>query len=129
MSSIRRHAVSDRSRLNAGNSTPRCSLERSTLAPVVLKQGRLASTSTPPRCELATTLTHKDGIGQIEIMVARSMYETVKQAIQDVVAPDLERIKGEITAIREGDIAGLRAELGAVRTEIGAVRTELKAEI
>jgi hypothetical protein len=36
----------------------------------------------------------------------------VKQATQDVVAPDLERIKGEL--------AVLRAEVGAVRTELRA---------
>ena len=52
-------------------------------------------------------------------MAAKGMYETVKQAIQDLIAPDLERIKGQLT--------GLDARVDAVRTEVAAVRAEVAA--
>jgi predicted nuclease with TOPRIM domain len=52
-------------------------------------------------------------------MAAKDMYETVKQAIQDLIAPDLERIKGQLT--------GLDARVDAVRTEVAAVRAEVAA--
>ena len=32
-------------------------------------------------------------------MAAKGMYDTVKQAIQDLIAPDLERIKGQLTGV------------------------------
>jgi len=32
-------------------------------------------------------------------MAAKVPYHTVKQAIQDLIAPDLERIKGELVAL------------------------------
>ncbi len=50
-------------------------------------------------------------------MATKGMYETVKQAIQDLIAPDLERIKGQLT--------GLDARVDAVRTEVAAVRAEV----
>ncbi len=39
--------------------------------------------------------------------------------MQDLIAPQLESLKG--------DIGGLRADLGAVRAEIGALRSEMQA--
>lgn len=33
-------------------------------------------------------------------MAAKGVYETVKQAIQDVIAPELERIKSEMVGMR-----------------------------
>ena len=45
-------------------------------------------------------------------MAAKGMYDTVKQAIQDLIAPDLERIKGELV--------GLRAEVSSLRHEMQA---------
>ncbi len=50
-------------------------------------------------------------------MAAKDVYETVKQAIQDVIAPDLERIKGELVAVR--------AELKAMDDRITSLRNEL----
>jgi hypothetical protein len=32
-------------------------------------------------------------------MAPKGMYDTVKQAIQDLIAPDLERIKGQLTGV------------------------------
>jgi hypothetical protein len=32
-------------------------------------------------------------------MAAKGMYENVKQAIQELIAPDLERIKGQLTGV------------------------------
>jgi prefoldin subunit 5 len=74
-------------------------------------------------------------------MAAKGLYETVKQAIQDVVAPQVQELKGEISGLRgemrqvekrmeEGFIAirnEMRSEIGAVRSEIGAVRSEIGA--
>ena len=41
--------------------------------------------------------------------------------MQDLIAPQIESLKG--------DIGGLRAEIGAVKAEIGGVRTEMHTEI
>jgi len=53
--------------------------------------------------------------------VAANIYQAVKQAMQDLIAPQIESLKG--------DIGGLRAEIGAVKAEIGGVRTEMHTEI
>jgi len=45
--------------------------------------------------------------------VAANIYQAVKQAMQDLIAPQIESLKGEIGSV-----------IGAVRTEIGALRTE-----
>ena len=55
------------------------------------------------------------------IMAANGMYDTVKQAIQDLIAPDLERIKGELAGVR----TELRAELTAVRAELKAINDRI----
>lgn len=69
-------------------------------------------------------------------MAAKGIYDTVKQAIQDVVAPDLERIKGQLTGVDarlgavekrvDEGLTGVRAELKA---DLSAVRAELKADL
>ena len=46
-------------------------------------------------------------------MAARGVYETVKQAIQDVIAPDLERIKGQLTGV-DGRLAGVDVRISAL---------------
>jgi hypothetical protein len=53
--------------------------------------------------------------------VAANIYQAVKQAMQDLIAPQLESLKG--------DIGGLKGEIGAVKAEVGAVRTEMRTEI
>ena len=46
-------------------------------------------------------------------MATKGMYETVKQAIQDLIAPDLEHIKGQLT--------GVDARIGALDKRIDGV--------
>ena len=62
-------------------------------------------------------------------MAAKGVYETVKQAIQDVIAPDLERIKGQLTGLH-ARISGLEKRvddgLRAVHDRIDAVKDQLE---
>ena len=53
-------------------------------------------------------------------MKRMGVYDQVKAAIQDLVAPALHELRGEIHAIH-GALAGLRGELQAVRTDIERV--------
>jgi uncharacterized protein YicC (UPF0701 family) len=52
-----------------------------------------------------------------------------REVIQDLVAPELKEIKGELKALR----AELHAEAGTLRTELhselGALRSELRTEV
>ncbi len=64
--------------------------------------------------------------------MAVSVYATLKQVLQDFIAPHLEALKAEISSVR-GEISAFRTEM---RTEIrrldekvGSVRNELKADI
>jgi predicted nucleic acid-binding Zn-ribbon protein len=50
-------------------------------------------------------------------MALRGTYETLKQAFQDIIAPQLERINGQIE--------GLKVEMQSVRNEIQSVRNEM----
>ncbi len=43
-------------------------------------------------------------------MALKGTYEAVKQAIQDVTAPELQELKGGIAALKS-EIAGLRGEM------------------
>jgi hypothetical protein len=43
------------------------------------------------------------------------VYDTVKQAIQDLIALDLERIKGELVAVR-ADIKAVDSRVGTLKT-------------
>lgn len=57
-----------------------------------------------------------------------NIYQAVKQAMQDLVAPQLESLRGEITALGanlEGFRAEMRGELRGVNGRIDGVRTEL----
>ncbi|MBI3769159.1 MAG: hypothetical protein HY271_11805 [Deltaproteobacteria bacterium] len=62
--------------------------------------------------------------------MAANIYQAVKQAMQDLIAPQLESLKGDIGALR-ADLGAVRAEtgaeFGAVRAEIGALRSEMRA--
>jgi uncharacterized coiled-coil protein SlyX len=79
-------------------------------------------------------------------MAVRGMYDTVRQVFQDIIAPQIEGLKGEITALRteqhrldekmdllttmltkrlEDGLTAVRAEIGAVRTEIGYTNRRL----
>jgi ABC-type phosphate transport system auxiliary subunit len=80
----------------------------------------------------------------IDLRVAANIYQAVKQAMQDLVAPQLESLKGEIGALRaetqgahatlgtemQGNFAALRTEMqgnfAALRTEMHALRTEME---
>jgi hypothetical protein len=57
--------------------------------------------------------------------VAANIYQAVKQAMQDLIAPQLESLKGEIGELR----ADLRGQIGAVCSEIGELRAELRGEM
>ncbi len=50
-------------------------------------------------------------------MALRGTYETLKQAFQDIIAPQLERMNGQIE--------GLKVEMQSVRNEIQSVRNEM----
>jgi hypothetical protein len=64
--------------------------------------------------------------------VAVNIYQAVNQAMQDLVAPQLESIKGEIVALR-ADMNGLRgevrAEVNGLHGEITALRGEMMAHL
>ncbi len=53
--------------------------------------------------------------------MAVNVYNTLKQVLQDFIAPQMEALKGEI--------ASVRAEIASVRAEISSLRTEIRAEI
>jgi chromosome segregation ATPase len=61
-----------------------------------------------------------------------NVYETVKQAIGDVLAPQLEEIKGELKAVRS-EIARVDAKIDKVDTKltmrIDSVETKLSSRI
>jgi uncharacterized protein (DUF3084 family) len=61
-----------------------------------------------------------------ECPVAANIYQAVKQAMQDLIAPQIESLKGDIGAVR-ADVGALRSEVQAVRSEVGAVRSEVEA--
>jgi uncharacterized coiled-coil protein SlyX len=73
-------------------------------------------------------------------MAVRGMYDTVRQVFQDTIAPQIEGLKGEITALRteqrrldekmdllttmltkrlEDGLTTVWAEINVIRTEIG----------
>ncbi|MBI4664276.1 MAG: hypothetical protein HY735_36230 [Verrucomicrobia bacterium] len=58
-----------------------------------------------------------------------SVYDQVKQALQDIVAPQLAELRGEL----RGDIANVHKEIaelrGEFRQEIAELRGELREEI
>jgi hypothetical protein len=53
--------------------------------------------------------------------MAANIYQAVKQAMQDLIAPHIESLKGDIGAVR--------ADVGAVRSEVHALRSEMHSEI
>jgi hypothetical protein len=53
--------------------------------------------------------------------VAANIYQAVKQAMQDLIAPQIESLRG--------DIGALRADVGGVRSEVHALRSEMHSEI
>lgn len=58
--------------------------------------------------------------------------QSLRQALQDVVAPELREHRVLLTALDSkinSRTAELRAEIGGVRAEIGGMRTELRGEI
>ena len=68
--------------------------------------------------------------------VAASIYQAVKQAMQDLVAPQLESLKGDIGALRaemHGNHAALSAAIhridGKLSSEIQRVDDKLTSEI
>jgi hypothetical protein len=63
--------------------------------------------------------------GWYEEIVAANIYQAVKQAMQDLVAPQLESLKGEVGAVRL-DIRRVEEKL---TTEIQRVEEKLSSEI
>jgi hypothetical protein len=64
--------------------------------------------------------------------VAANVYQAVKNAMQDLIAPQIESLRGEIGALR-GEMNGVRGEMsslrGEMRAEIGGLRAEMTANI
>ena len=79
-------------------------------------------------------------------MAVKGMYDTVRQVFQDTIAPQIEGLKGEMTAFRaeqrrldekmdmlttmltkrmEDGLAAVRSETNAVRTEISYTNRRL----
>ncbi|HVA82114.1 MAG TPA: hypothetical protein VNF29_14400 [Candidatus Binataceae bacterium] len=58
-------------------------------------------------------------------MALKRTYETIKQAIQDVIAPQLQELKGEISGLR-GEIAGLRGEIAGLRGEMRQIEKRME---
>jgi len=62
--------------------------------------------------------------------VAVNIYYAVKQAMQDLVAPQMESIKGEITALRaemRGEWRALRGEMSGLDGKVTGLRGEMTA--
>jgi len=60
------------------------------------------------------------------VIVAANIYQAVKQALQDLVAPQIESLKGEIGQLR-GEVHGEIAEFrGEVHGQIAELRSEMK---
>jgi hypothetical protein len=62
--------------------------------------------------------------------VAVNIYQAVKQAMQDLVAPQIESIKGEITALRaevRGEVNALRGEMTGLDGKMTGLRAEVAA--
>lgn len=57
-----------------------------------------------------------------------NVYQAVKDAMQDLIAPQLASLQGEIAAVR-GEMTGFRGEMGSLRAEMGSLRGELLAHI
>ena len=54
-------------------------------------------------------------------MAVKDIYEAVKTAVQDIIAPQLEAVKGEISS--------LRIEIKRLDEKIDSSRNEIKADI
>ena len=62
--------------------------------------------------------------------MAVNIYQAVKQAMQDLVAPQIESIKGEITALRaevRGEVNALRGEMTGLDGKLTGLRSEVAA--
>ena len=62
--------------------------------------------------------------------MAANIYQAVEQAMQDLVAPQTESIKGEITALRaemRGEVRALRGEMTGLDGKITGLRVEVTA--
>ena len=60
--------------------------------------------------------------------MAANIYQAVKQAMQDLVAPQMECIKGEITALRaemRGEVRALRGEMSGIDGRMTGLRGEI----
>ena len=76
-------------------------------------------------------------------MATKVMYDAVKQAIQDLIAPDLERIKGQLTGVDarisaldkrvDEGLAAVRSEVASLEKRVdeglSALRQEMRAEL
>jgi hypothetical protein len=73
------------------------------------------------------------GLGLVCIViVATNIYQAVKQALQDLVAPQIESLKGEIGQLRgelRGEMVGLRGEMGEFRGELRGEIAEFRGEV
>ena len=63
-------------------------------------------------------------------MPGRGIYDTVKQAIQEVIAPQLQELRGDITGFRGdigGELTGLRAEMRQIEKRSLGQKTQFTA--
>jgi predicted nucleic acid-binding Zn-ribbon protein len=69
-------------------------------------------------------------------MALKGTYETIKQAFQDIIAPQLERINGEIAGLKtqihslerrtDEGFASIRNEMGSLRNEMGSLEKRME---
>ena len=65
-------------------------------------------------------------------MSRMGVYEQIKKAFQDVIAPELHALRGDIRLMDQkidGVDARLSLKIESLRTELGSLRAELLAEI
>jgi hypothetical protein len=79
-------------------------------------------------------------------MTRVGVYDQIRSVFQDIVAPEIHALRGDVQAVRgevqglrgeltaridslRGEMDSLRAEMGSLRAEMGAMKGELLAEI
>ena len=53
-----------------------------------------------------------------------NIYQTLKQAVQDVIAPEIQQLRGDIKA-QNGDIKALSVEIGALHRRIDSLENSM----
>lgn len=56
------------------------------------------------------------------------VYDQIKSVFQDIVAPEIHSLRGEIGSLRS-EVQGLGIRVDSLRVEMGSMKSELLAEI